>query len=148
MIMTNKKYFHEDISDSPEDQKKLKPDQASLILPDIQDIPGATRSGKNEELIPRDSTISSSDEEGEEIFEEDRLTSETDVSPLEKKLLSESFDPAYDEDLPIGSLSLDEKDNEGEKLEENSQASDLFGEDLDDDLVEEEDEESEGESQQ
>jgi hypothetical protein len=148
MIMKNKKYLHEDISDSPEDQEKLKPDQASLNLPDIQDIPGASGSGKNEKLIPRDSTISSSDEEGEETFEEDRVTEETEVSPLEKKLLNESFDPAYDEDLPIGSLSLDEKDNEGEKLEESSQASDLFGEDLDDDLVEEEDEESEGESQQ
>jgi len=146
--MTNKKYLREDISDSPEDQKKLKPDQANLDLPDIQDIPGASRSGKNEELIPRDSTISSSDEEGEEVFEDDRVTGETDVSPLEKKLLNESFDPAYDEDLPVGSISLDEKDNEGENLEESSQASDLFGEDLDDDLVEEEDEESEGESQQ
>jgi hypothetical protein len=148
MIMTNKKYLHSDISDSPEDQEKLQPDQTILNLPEIKDIPGATRSGKNTEIIPRDLTISSSDEEGEEIFENDGLAEETDVSPLEKKLLNESFDPAYDEDLPIGSISLDEKDNEGERLEEGTQSHDLFGEDLDDDLVEEEDEESEGESQQ
>ena len=73
---------------------------------------------------------------------------DSDVTLLEKKLLSESFDPSYDTDLPIHSLSLDEKDNEGEILEEAGQDKDLFGEDLDDELVKEEDEETEGEDQQ
>jgi hypothetical protein len=148
MIMTNKKFLRGDISDSPEDQEKLKSDETILNLPEIQDIPGATRSGKNAENIPRDLTVSSSDEEGEEIFEDDRPGEETDISPLEKKLLNESFDPSYDEELPIGSLSLDEKDDDGDELEEIGQSGDLFGGDLDDDLVQEEDEESEGESQQ
>ena len=70
------------------------------------------------------------------------------VSPLEKKLLSESFDPSYDTDLPIDSLSLDNQDNDGEKLEEGSLEKDLFGKDLDNELTREEDEESEGETQQ
>lgn len=60
-------------------------------------------------------------------------------------MLSESFDPSYDTDLPIHSLSLDAKDNEGETLEEAGQDRDLFGKDLDDDLIKEEDEETEGE---
>jgi hypothetical protein len=56
--------------------------------------------------------------------------------------LNESFDPSYDEDLPVGSLSLDERDNEGELLQEKGQAKELVGEDHDDDLVEEQDEET------
>jgi hypothetical protein len=148
MIMTNKKYLHEDISDSPEDREKLKPDEGILNLPELKDIPGASRSGKNASDLPGDSTISSADEEADELFDDDEETDDGSVSPTEKKLLSESFDPAYDEDLPVGSLSLDEKDSEGELLEEGSQDKDLFGKDLDDDLIEEEDEETEGESQQ
>jgi len=146
--MTNKKYLHDDISDSKEDQEKLKPDQSILNLPEIKDIPGAARSGKNTEAIPRDLTISSSDEEGDEVFEDENQSEETEVSPLEKKLLRESLGSTYDEDFPVDSITLDEKDNEGDKLEEGGQAEDLFGEDLDDDLIEEEDEESEGEAQQ
>lgn len=146
--MTNKRYLHDDISDSKEDQEKLKPDQSILNLPEIKDIPGAARSGKNTKAIPRDLTISSSDEEGDEVFEDENPSEETEVSPLEKKLLRESLGSTYDEDFPVDSITLDEKDNEGDKLEESGQAEDLFGEDLDDDLVEEEDEESEGEAQQ
>jgi len=143
--MTNKKYLHSDITDSPEDQEKLKGDQGILNLPEIKDIPGAGRSGKNASLLPGDSTISSADEEGDELLEENDGLEESDVTPLEKKLLSESFDPSYDTDLPIHSLSLDAKDNEGDILEEAGQDKDLFGKDLDDDLVKEEDEETEGE---
>jgi hypothetical protein len=145
MNMTNKKYLHSDIEDSPEDQEKLKGDQGVLDLPELEDIPGAGRSGKNASLLPGDSTISSADEEGDKLLDDDDEPGESDITPLEKKLLSESFDPSYDTDLPIGSLSLDEKDNEGDKLEEAGQDSDLFGKDLDDELVKEEDEETEGE---
>jgi hypothetical protein len=145
MHMTSKKYLHEDISDSPEDQEKLKPDQARLDLPELKDIPGATRSGKNIDKLTGDTTVSSADEEGDELLEEDDDLETGNVSPLEKKLLSDSFDPSYDTDLPVDSFSLDDKDSEGELLEEKSQEVDLFGKDLDDDLIEEEDEESEGE---
>jgi hypothetical protein len=148
MIMTNKKYLREDISDSPEDQAKLKGDEATLDLPELKDIPGAGRSGKNDSLLPRDTTISSADEEGDEILDGDDDLGGSNVSPLEKKLLRDSFDPSYDNDLPANTFSLDSSDNEGENLEEKSQDKDLFGEDLDDDLVEEEDEETDGESQQ
>jgi hypothetical protein len=148
MHMTNKEYLHSDITDSPEDQEKLKGDQGILDLPEIKDIPGARRSGKNANLLPGDSTISSADEEGDELLEDNDTMEDSDVTPLEKKLLAESFDPSYDTDLPIHSLSLDGKDNEGETLEEAGQDKDLFGQDLDDELVKEEDEETEGEGQQ
>jgi len=89
------------------------------------------------------------DEEADDLLEDnDDLNNNSDVSALEKKLLRDSFDPAYDIDLSVNSISLDDKDNEGDLLEEGKQADDLFGKDLDDTLNEEEDEESEGESQQ
>ena len=146
--MINKKSKDQDLTDSPADQAKLKPDENLFDLPEIKDIPGAGRSGKHAAEMPGDTTISSADEEGDDLLEDKDVMEESDVSPLEKKLLNESFDPSYDEDLPIGSLSLDERDNEGELLQESAQSRDLFGKDLDDELIEEEDEESEGEDQQ
>jgi hypothetical protein len=156
MHMTNKNYLNDDIQDSPEDQEKLKPEQATLNLPEIKDIPGAARSVKNASLLPGDTTISSSDEEADdlldddddELTEENNLRDESNVSRTEKKLLRDSLDPSYDTDLPIHSISLDRKDNDGVLLNESGMDRDLFGEDLDDSLVEEEDEESEGEDQQ
>jgi hypothetical protein len=150
--MTNKNYLHDDIQDSPEDQEKLKPDHGTLDLPELKDIPGASRLAKNASLLPGDATISSSDEEADDLLddddemdEENNMRDETNVSPAEKKLLRDSLDPSYDTDLPVHSISLDRKDNEGAILNESGMDRDLFGEDLDDSLVEEEDEESEGE---
>jgi hypothetical protein len=153
--MTNKNYLHDDIQDSPEDQEKLKPDQAILNLPELKDIPGANRSGKNASLLPGDTTISSADEEADDLLdddddddemtEENNMRDESNVSPVEKKILRDSLDPSYDTDLPVHSISLDRKDNEGVLLNESGMDRDLFGEDLDDSLVKEEDEESEGE---
>jgi hypothetical protein len=153
MHMTNKNYLRDDIQDSPEDQEKLKSEETTLDLPELKDIPGASRSLKNASLLPGDTTISSSDEEAddllgdddEEMTEENNLRDESNVSPTEKKLLRDSLDPSYDTDLPIHSISLDRKDNDGVLLNESGMDRDLFGEDLDDSLVEEEDEESEGE---
>ncbi len=150
--MTNKNYLRDDIQDSPADQEKLKSEEVTLDLPELKDIPGANRSGKNASLLPGDTTISSADEEGDELFEDDddlteenNLRDDTNVSPVEKKLLRDSLDPSYDTDLPVHSISLDRKDNEGVLLNESGMDRDLFGEDLDNGLVKEEDEESEGE---
>ena len=152
--MTNKNYLHDDIQDSPEDQEKLKSEEVTLDLPELKDIPGASRSGKNASLLPGDTTISSADEEADELFgddddddlmEENNLRDETNVSQFEKKTLRDSMDPSYDTDLPVHSISLDRKDSEGVPLNESGMDRDLFGEDLDDSLVKEEDEESEGE---
>ena len=150
--MANKNYLHDDIQDSPEDQEKLKPEETTLDLPEIKDIPGAARSLKNASLLPGDTTISSADEEGDDLLDDDddELSDENnmgaEVSRTKKKMLRDSLDPSYDTDLPVHSISLDRKDNDGVELNESGMDRDLFGEDLDDDLVEEEDEESEGEA--
>jgi hypothetical protein len=153
MHMTNKNYLHDDIQDSPEDQEKLKPEETTLDLPELKDIPGASRKLKNASLLPGDTTISSADEEADDLLDDDddelsdenNIRDESDVTATEKKLLRDSLDPSYDTDLPIHSLSLDRKDDEGVLLNESGMDRDLFGEDLDDSLVKEEDEESEGE---
>jgi hypothetical protein len=146
MHMTNKNYLHDDIQDSPEDQEKLKPEETTLDLPELKDIPGASRKLKNASLLPGDTTISSADEEADDLLDDDddELSDENNIRD-EKKLLRDSLDPSYDTDLPIHSLSLDRKDDEGVLLNESGMDRDLFGEDLDDSLVKEEDEESEGE---
>jgi hypothetical protein len=146
MIMTNKKYLQEDITDSLQDQEKLKGDLASLDLPELKDIPGASGKKKTNNLPDNLETISSADEEADELFEDGKESPETDVSPLEKELLNDAFDPSYDVDLPIQSLSLDDRDNEGELLQESGMDKDLFGKDLDDNLIREEDEETTGEN--
>ena len=151
--MTNKNYLHDDIQDSPEDQAKLKPEQTTLDLPELKDIPGASRKLKNASLLPGDTTISSADEEADDLLDDDddeltdenNMQDESDVSSTEKKILRDGLDPSYDTDLPVHSISLDRKDNDGVLLNESAMDRDLFGEDLDDSLVKEEDEESEGE---
>lgn len=151
--MTNKNYLHDDIQDSPEDQEKLKREETTLDLPELKDIPGASRKLKNASLLPGDTTISSADEEAEDLLDDDddeltdenNMQDESDVTSTEKKLLRDSLDPSYDTDLPVHSISLDRKDDDGVLLNESGMDRDLFGEDLDDSLVKEEDEESEGE---
>jgi hypothetical protein len=57
----------QDLQDSPRDEERLKPDEAILDLPDVEDIPG------QENIQPppfgemSDTTISSDDEEGENL---------------------------------------------------------------------------------
>jgi hypothetical protein len=146
--MNNKKYLRGDISDSPEDQEKLKGDQAILELPELNDIPGAGHPQINPLFTPGNNTVSSADEEGDELLDENDVSPDTNVTALEKKLLSDTFESSYDKDLPIQSLSLDDRDEDGELLEQSGQENDLFGKDLDDKLIEEEDEESGIEGQQ
>ena len=151
--MTNKNYLHDDIQDSKEDQEKLKPEETTFDLPELKDIPGASRKLKNVSLLPGDTTISSADEEADDLLNDDddewtdenNMQDDSNVTATEKRMLRDSLDPSYDTDLPVHSISLDRKDNEGVSLNESGMDRDLFGEDLDDSLVKEEDEESEGE---
>lgn len=62
---------NEDIHDSQRDIERLKPEETTMDLPDVKDIPG-------QEFIhvPRlgelaDTTISSDDEEGKDIFDDE-----------------------------------------------------------------------------
>ncbi len=137
--MKNNNPTEKDLTDPVRDQDRLKGDQGILDLPEIEDFPGKITRQSNLQAPRGDLTISSSDEEEDKLFsgedEDDR------ISPLENSLLNQSFDPPYDTDLPVKDISLDETDDEGDRLEEKGSSQDLFGEDLDDDLIAEEDEE-------
>ncbi len=86
----------------------------------------------------QDVTISSADEEGDGIL--DDLNSDTDeftndqsnVTAAEKKLLKKSAGhQPTDETADFNNMVLDEKDNDGELLNEKSIKQDRSGEDLD-----------------
>jgi len=130
-----------DLQDSKHDKERLKGDQGTLDLPDVQDIPG------QEHIKPpalrefADTTISSDDEEGKDVLEQN--TSNSDIDPEERRLIDQAFEPGDSEDEPVGALALDDRDDEGEQLNEKGLDKDLFGEDLDSPLTSEEEEEDE-----
>ena len=71
-----------DISDSPRDTERLKPEETTIDLPDVEDIPGQ----ENVTVLPlgalADTTISSDDEEGVGLLDEtadDVVTDEVDM---------------------------------------------------------------------
>ena len=127
---TKRKY---DLPETKEDKKELQPDEGTLDLPEVKDIPG-----QEHIHVPRmkefaDTTISSSDEEGAGILddEEDNLTdTETNVTPEEKTALREaaSKTPYAKDEQAIDQAKLDNRDQDGELLNESV---DLSGSDLD-----------------
>jgi hypothetical protein len=130
-----------DLTDPEKDRQKLKGDQGTMDLPEVQDIPGQKNIDPLSSIPPGDTTISSADEEGDDVLGSNNNNAAR-ITPLENDLLNQSFNPPYDADLPVEEISLDDRDAEGDRLEESGPEQDLFGEDLDDDLTEEEDEES------
>jgi hypothetical protein len=120
-----------DLPETDNDKKQLEPDEATFDLPEVKDIPG------QEHVRPflpgemADTTISSADEEANELLDidEDILSdNETNVTNAEKDLLrrsSESMSTADDQQLNYA--TLDNTDDEGTPLNEkvNRSGSDL-----------------------
>jgi hypothetical protein len=113
----------QDLPDSEDDRKHLQPEHTTLDLPDVSDIPGQehVRPPRINEM--RDTTISSSDEEGEGLFVEDE-----EREDLKK---SASVTAGDESEMDIEESSLDSEDDEGTPLEEKNLEDDEFGEDLD-----------------
>lgn len=65
------KNFTSDIHDSEKDKAKLEPEETTIDLPDVKDIPGQENVHVPELREMADTTISSDDEEGVGIFGED-----------------------------------------------------------------------------
>ncbi|MBS1600025.1 MAG: hypothetical protein JST75_17495 [Bacteroidetes bacterium] len=142
--MKKNKKSDQDINDPKQDRKKLEADEGTLELPDVNDIPGQEKNQAFAGSGSMDATISSDNEEGYDVLDENEniiTDKNTNVSSMERQLLDEAFDPASTNDEPINQLALDNKDDEGEILNEKSQNKHLFGDDLDTDLEEQEDEE-------
>lgn len=80
-----------DLTDSKHDQERLQGDQATLDLPDVKDIPGQEFVQAPPLGMMADTTISSADEEGEGLFDDeggdDLFADDTDLSEEEREAL-------------------------------------------------------------
>jgi hypothetical protein len=118
-----------DITDSKHDQERLQPEETTLNLPDVKDIPGQENIQIPHIKEMADTTISSADEEADYLFDEDETDDDYDVTEEEKILLDktdESMSTPEDED--VFNAALDDMDEDGELLNESI---DTTGEDLD-----------------
>lgn len=146
-----------DLPDKPGDKARLQPDEATIEIPDVKDIPG-------QEFVHvpplgelADTTVSSDDEEGVGVFEDDeedetfiQMGTEDDIPAEDKRLLQQTDErmPTDEEDR-LRRATLDNRDNEGEPLNEKSgertgKDLDTSGVELDDknELIGEEDEQN------
>ena len=120
---------HTDITDSERDKAHMQPEETTIELPDVEDIPGQEHIHVPKMKEFHDTTISSDGEEGKGLFEADVLDPDSDVTEEEKELLSrtdESMGSIDDEDRR--NLMLDNKDQDGDLLNEKD---DVSGDDLD-----------------
>lgn len=133
-MKTNAKRTNEgaDLPETDNDKRQLEPDEAIFDLPEVKDIPGQEHVRP---FLPRemaDTTISSADEEANELLDidEDILSDNTtNVTKTERDLLqrsSESMSTADDQQLDYA--TLDNTDDEGTPLNEKVN---LSGSDLD-----------------
>ena len=120
-----------DMQDTPDDIKHMQPEETTMDLPDVDDIPGQehVRPMPLGELA--DTTISSDDEEGKGILDTDDefLDDSSNVTKTEKELLRQSSESmATEDDLALQRAKLDRTDEDGTPLNEKT---DLSGEELD-----------------
>lgn len=122
-----------DLQDSIRDEKELENNEAILDLPDVNDIPGQEHIHPPKLREYMDTTSSSSDEEGENVWTDDEVTEDSsNVSDTEKEMLYEGANdmPTKDEQA-LRRASLDSTDNDGEPLNEKASSNAISGSDLD-----------------
>jgi hypothetical protein len=128
-----------DLPDSPHDAERLKAEETIIDLPDVKDIPGQEFVHTAPLGMLADTTISSADEEGEGLFDDDTDEddefipgTEADVSEEEKIALQRAnLDMPTDDDNRLLRASMDNTDFEGEDLNEGSFGKQHTGSDLD-----------------
>jgi len=122
-----------DLKDSTRDEPKLKSEETTIDLPDVKDIPGQEFVHAPNLAEYADTTISSSDEEGDKVWADSELTEDgANVSDLERKLLDDSAnDMPTRDDQSLRRASLDSTDNEGTPLNEKTSFNAVSGSDLD-----------------
>jgi hypothetical protein len=121
-----------DLTESKRDKKLLEPDEATLDLPEVKDIPGQEHVRPLPAGEMADTTISSADEEANDLLDTDEdiiLDNTLNVTNTERDLLqrsTESMATGDDEQLKIA--ELDKTDADGTMLNEKV---DHSGNDLD-----------------
>ena len=126
-----------DLPDSASDKEKLQPEETYIDLPDVKDIPGQEFVNAPPAGMLADTTISSDDEEGREIFDEEgtedfrKTGNDSDVNTQERAILDQvDYLPTRDEEN-LQRASMDSSDFEGDQLNEKEFGRDRTGVDLD-----------------
>lgn len=126
-----------DLPDSKKDQEKLKADEGYIDLPDVKDIPGQEFVNAPPAGSLGDTTISSADEEGTNVFDRTdeenlrRTGNEADVNRGERTALQQTdYMPTTDEDN-LQDARMDNVDFQNEPLNERSFGEERNGSDLD-----------------
>jgi len=121
-----------DLPESKRDKELLKPDEATLDLPEVKDIPGQEHVRPLPTGEMADTTISSADEEANELLDTDEdvlVDKNPNVTNTERDLLQRSVESmATLDDEQLNVAALDNTDDDGEKLNEST---DMSGKDLD-----------------
>jgi hypothetical protein len=126
-----------DLPDLKEDRDQLQTEETFIDLPDIKDIPGQEFVNTPPGGSLGDTTISSADEEGVNVFDKDdaedlrHTGNDADVSRNEKKALEQiDYMPTTDEDN-LQNARMDDVDFQNEPLNERSFGEERTGRDLD-----------------
>jgi hypothetical protein len=126
-----------DLPDLKEDREQLQTEETFIDLPDIKDIPGQEFVNTPPAGSLGDTTISSADEEGVNVFDKDdaedlrHTGNDADVSRNEKKALEQiDYMPTTDEDN-LQNAHMDDVDFQNEPLNERSFGEERTGRDLD-----------------
>ncbi len=122
--------------DSPHDHQELKEEIIEVKIPDVSEIPG------QENFVPAplgelaDTTISSADEEGDQLFDEDidedfKNSPDSNVSATEKEDLRKAANDMPGDDENLREAALDNTDDDGALLNEGSFKKNISATDLD-----------------
>jgi hypothetical protein len=125
-----------DLIDSDKDREVMKEQETEISIPDVSEIPG------QEGVAPlplgelADTTISSADEEGDELFDDDidedvEDDSDANVTEQEKEDLAVTAHDMPGDDENLREAALDNTDEDGTPLNEGSFKINISGSDLD-----------------
>lgn len=145
----SKKNSSIDLPDSEKDKKELAVESFTMNLPDVSDIPGQENINPAPLGEMADDTISSSDEEGDSIFNDDldediEESADSNVTREEvDDLRISANDMPTEDDENLRRAALDNTDNDGSPLNESSFKNNVTGTGLDVPGAENDDEDEE-----
>lgn len=126
-----------DIQDPARDRTRLKPDETTIDLPEVKDIPGQEFIHAPNLGMLADTTASSADEEADDLLDDDEdldmeMDTRANVTRDEKIALANADEmlPTQDDNNLIRA-SMDSTDFEGTPLNERSFGQERSGSDLD-----------------
>lgn len=130
-----------DLPDSSKDKAQLKPEETTLDLPEIQDIPGQENVKPPESAGAEQLEIASDDEEGADVLDENvmeplKTEGTSNVTQRERQQLRDAEEMSTSDDRDLRNATLDNEDFDGEPLNESLRKDgkdlDVPGQEMDD----------------